>query len=278
MNSCIMGSTYCCHPKVTNLLQPIDQGILEWKKKYCQLWQRKHSRTLKKVSLKDIVYSISHGESRSDTETEEEEEKVKTPSVEFRRTVESYRHFYIPFHLKICSSIFSNFNILFTETLSGILMANGIPADILTETINTVAEVIRGNLTNQEYFANVMAPSNPPRPAIVVLLMSMVNEKQPFVLRCAVLYCFQCFLFKNEIGQEMVVQTLLPSNTGELNLVFHYISPLDIMCIENREEFFGVTSPKKNYLPLEQTRKLSLITLISSNFYQLVHIIISNKQ
>lgn len=80
-------------------------------------------------------------------------------------------------------------------------MASGVPADILTETINTVAEVIRGNLTNQEYFAKVMAPSTPSRPALVVLLMSMVNEKQPFLLRCAVLYCFECFLYKNEIGK-----------------------------------------------------------------------------
>lgn len=104
------------------------------------------------------------------------------------------------------------------ETLCDILMASGVPADILTETINTVAEVIRGNQGNQEYFANVMAPSNPPRPAIVVLLMSMVNEKQPFVLRCSVLYCFQCFLFKNEIGQSQLVQTLLPSSADVANL------------------------------------------------------------
>lgn len=115
-----------------------------------------------------------------------------------------------------CQKALRNANLL--EALCRILMANGVPADILTETINTVAEVIRGNLMNQEYFASVTAPSNPPRPAIVVLLMSMVNEKQPFTLRCSVLYCFQCFLYKNEIGQAQVVQTLLPSSTGSAAL------------------------------------------------------------
>ncbi|KAJ7412520.1 general vesicular transport factor p115 isoform X1 [Willisornis vidua] len=97
------------------------------------------------------------------------------------------------------------------QQLCTILMATGVPADILTETINTVSEVIRGCQTNQDYFASVNAPSNPPRPAIVVLLMSMVNERQPFVLRCAVLYCFQCFLYKNHKGQGEIVSTLLPS-------------------------------------------------------------------
>lgn len=99
------------------------------------------------------------------------------------------------------------------EALSNILMGSGVPPDILTETINTVAEVVRGEMNNQEYLSMVMAPSNPPRPAIVVLLMSMVNEKQPLSLRCAVLYCFQCFLYRNEIGQTALVQTLLPSST-----------------------------------------------------------------
>jgi len=51
------------------------------------------------------------------------------------------------------------------------------------------------------------------RPAIVVLLMSMVNDKQPFVLRCSVLYCFVSFLYKNDLGQSQVIQTLLPSST-----------------------------------------------------------------
>ena len=49
------------------------------------------------------------------------------------------------------------------EKLCIILMASGVPADVLTETIHTVSEVIRGNQSNQEYFASVMAPSNPPR-------------------------------------------------------------------------------------------------------------------
>ncbi|GAB5570717.1 general vesicular transport factor p115 isoform X2 [Prionailurus iriomotensis] len=101
------------------------------------------------------------------------------------------------------------------QQLCTILMATGVPADILTETINTVSEVIRGYQVNQDYFASVNAPSNPPRPAIVVLLMSMVNERQPFVLRCAVLYCFQCFLYKNQKGQGEIVSTLLPSTIDQ---------------------------------------------------------------
>ncbi|XP_059156787.1 general vesicular transport factor p115-like [Physella acuta] len=108
-----------------------------------------------------------------------------------------------------CQKVMNQCGLL--QDLCSILMASGVPADVLTETINTVSEVIRGSQINQEYFASVLAPSTPPRPAIVVLLMSMVNEKQPFVLRCAVLYCFQSFLYKNEVGQSQIIQTLLPT-------------------------------------------------------------------
>lgn len=80
-----------------------------------------------------------------------------------------------------CQRIMKNVGLL--DSLCNILMASGVPADILTETINTVGEVVRGNVINQDFIGNVMAPSNPPRPAVVVLLMSMVNEKQPFSLR-----------------------------------------------------------------------------------------------
>lgn len=98
------------------------------------------------------------------------------------------------------------------ETLCKMLMSSGIPPDILTETINSCADIIRGDSSNQTYFNDVVAPSNPPRPAIVILLMSMVNEKQPLSLRCSVLYCFQSYLFKNENGQNNLISTLLPSS------------------------------------------------------------------
>lgn len=80
-----------------------------------------------------------------------------------------------------CQKIMKNVGLL--DALCNILMASGVPADILTETINTVGEVVRGDATNQDFIGNVIAPSYPPRPAIIVLLMSMVNEKQPFALR-----------------------------------------------------------------------------------------------
>ncbi|XP_072945057.1 general vesicular transport factor p115 [Epargyreus clarus] len=110
-----------------------------------------------------------------------------------------------------CQKIMKNVGLL--DALCNILMASGVPADILTETINTVGEVVRGNTVNQDFIGNVVAPSNPPRPAIVVLLMSMVNEKQPIYLRCAILYCFQCYLYHNELSQAGLVQTLLPSTS-----------------------------------------------------------------
>jgi len=97
--------------------------------------------------------------------------------------------------------------------LCGLLMASGVPADILSEIICTVGEMIRGCQSNQEFFGQVMAMSSPPRTALVILLMSMVNEKQPLSLRSAVLYCFQCFVYKNETSQGLIVQALLPTST-----------------------------------------------------------------
>lgn len=38
----------------------------------------------------------------------------------------------------------------------------------------------------------------------------MINEKQPFNLRCSILYCFECYLYKNEKLQSDIINTLLP--------------------------------------------------------------------
>ena len=104
--------------------------------------------------------------------------------------------------------------------LCSLLMATGIPSDLLTETICTVAEVVRGDHRNQEHLAGLSAPTTPPKPVLVVLLMSMVNEKQSFDLRMAVLYAFECFLYKNELGQAQIIETLLPNSpTVDPNIV-----------------------------------------------------------
>lgn len=98
------------------------------------------------------------------------------------------------------------------KKLVDLVMASGIPTELLTETICSVGEAVRGDHHNQEYLSKVDAPTTPPKPVLVVLMMSMVNEKQGFELRCAVLYAFQCFLFKNELGQAQVIETLLPNS------------------------------------------------------------------
>lgn len=95
--------------------------------------------------------------------------------------------------------------------LCEMLLIKGIPEIVLSETINTVGESIRGDNFNQKYFYNINTLVDPPKPILVVLLMSMINEKQSFILRCAILYCFQCFLYRNEFGQARIIQTLLPS-------------------------------------------------------------------
>merc|ERR1719220_2893298 len=112
-----------------------------------------------------------------------------------------------------CQQAISTSGVL--SLLTTILLASGIPADVLTETINTLAEVIRGDNANQQRFMEVTAPSQPPRPAIILLLMSMVNDKQPFSLRCAVLYCFQSYLHRHPAGQAGIIASLLPTAPGD---------------------------------------------------------------
>lgn len=99
------------------------------------------------------------------------------------------------------------------EYLCVFMFGGGVPTEILTDTITTVAEVIRGCDTCQKYLEKVSTPSTPPRPAILAILMSMVTEKQPLVLRLSALYCFICYVYKNEESQRNIINTLLPSST-----------------------------------------------------------------
>ena len=100
------------------------------------------------------------------------------------------------------------------KLLCEFMFASGVPTEILVDTITTVAEAIRGCEANQRFFESVTPHTDPPRSAILALLMSMVTEKQPLPLRLAALYCFQSFVFRYEEGQNQIINTLLPSTSS----------------------------------------------------------------
>jgi hypothetical protein len=50
------------------------------------------------------------------------------------------------------------------------------------------------------------------RSAILVLLLSLANERQPADLRAAVLYCFEAYVHGNVQGKQAIVSTLLPTS------------------------------------------------------------------
>ena len=57
--------------------------------------------------------------------------------------------------------------------------------------------------------------------------MAMINEKQPFHLRCSILYCFQCFLYKNEEKKSETIETLLPREQPQIH---NQITTGQILC------------------------------------------------
>ncbi|CAF0849926.1 unnamed protein product [Rotaria sordida] len=94
-----------------------------------------------------------------------------------------------------------------------------IPADVLAETINTIGDVVRGNTENQQFLGSVMnATGEIQQPVLFNLLYTMVvGEKQSFPLRISILYCLQCYLYKNDFGKSIIVQTLLPQTENAAN-------------------------------------------------------------
>ncbi len=60
----------------------------------------------------------------------------------------------------------------------------------------------------------------------------VAGEKQSFSLRISILYCLQCYLYKNDFGKSMIVQTLLPqTENGSLSIWERFIPKEIIVCL-----------------------------------------------
>jgi len=97
--------------------------------------------------------------------------------------------------------------------LMNFIMGVSVPEEILIEVILTVSECARKYSEAQSDLAALVAPSPNNLPALVVLLRSMVNSKQPLSLRLAVLYCTCSLMVKNPQCQKATIDSLLPSES-----------------------------------------------------------------
>ncbi|CAF4238856.1 unnamed protein product, partial [Rotaria sp. Silwood2] len=99
------------------------------------------------------------------------------------------------------------------------LMLTTVPDDILSETINTIADIVRGNIENQQFLGSIMdITAEVQQPIFFNMLCVMAaDKKQSFRLRISILYCVQCYLYNNDFGKSMIVQTLFPQTENVAN-------------------------------------------------------------
>jgi hypothetical protein len=100
----------------------------------------------------------------------------------------------------------------------------------------------KGNESNQQLVSTIQMPANPLEPSrtlLIILLMTMINEKQTFNFRYSILYFFQCFLFKNEPNKTQVIETLLTSSSPSAGV--NQINMGQILCsgLFNQHDFIS---------------------------------------
>uniref|UniRef100_A0A7E4VNW2 Uso1_p115_head domain-containing protein n=1 Tax=Panagrellus redivivus TaxID=6233 RepID=A0A7E4VNW2_PANRE len=128
------------------------------------------------------------------------------------------------------------------DILSRVLLNDlGVGPDVLSESIVSVSEMIRGNYTNQEFFVrSSLSEDRTHRSALLVLLMALTADKQHFRVRCAVYYCFACFLYDNTKGKTLTIESLLPSDDPPDQIFdFGHHIVLAILANESVQVWFG---------------------------------------
>uniref|UniRef100_A0A1I7XR10 Uso1_p115_head domain-containing protein n=1 Tax=Heterorhabditis bacteriophora TaxID=37862 RepID=A0A1I7XR10_HETBA len=155
---------------------------------------------------------------------------------------------------------------MLAELCHVLLSELGVTVEVLTETIIVVAEAIRGNYTNQEYFSStsLSTQENSNRPSLLVLLISMTAEKQPFKLRCAVFYCFLSYLYDNEFGKTKVMRIVEFINYF-IVVIEVFITFQAISSGESVQCWFGCVSLLHCLLDVEHLREQLLRVQLSTS-------------
>ncbi|KAJ1374325.1 hypothetical protein KIN20_036992 [Parelaphostrongylus tenuis] len=161
-------------------------------------------------------------------------------------------------------------NKMLAELCRVLLSEMGLPVEVLTETVIAVAEAIRGNYTNQEYFAStsLITYEKQTRTSLVVLLITMTAEKQPFKMRCAVFYCFLSYLHDNEFGKTKVVETLLPPSQPDTAISTGALICQAITSGESVQCWFGCVVLLYCLLDVEHLREQLLRVQLSTTIGQ----------